>query len=137
MRTYPKGTRFDSSNYNPMHMWVCGIQLAAINFQYPSLEMHLNQGFFRINGGCGYVLKPLVMRREDPGGTGEKGASRAPYNPLMGVPHPEVPPLQLEIEVIWFSVPLYLCTSFSTRARAGGWGLGLGLGLGLEPIVLA
>lgn len=103
MRTYPKGTRFDSSNYDPMLMWSCGIQMAALNFQYPEIEMHLNQGFFRLNGGCGYVLKPLVMRREDPGGTGGSGTSRpgggAPYNPDMMVPHPDVPPIQLEIEV--------------------------------------
>ena len=31
--------------------------------------MFLNQGKFRQNGGCGYVLKPEVMR--NPNGTGE------------------------------------------------------------------
>lgn len=97
VRTYPKGTRFDSSNYDPMQMWVCGVQLVALNFQYPGIEMHLNQGFFRLNGGCGYVLKPWVMREEDPGGTGLGG--RAPYNPEMKVPHPSVTPIRLEIEV--------------------------------------
>ena len=30
--------------------------------QCPDVWMHLNQGFFRQNGGCGYVLKPEVMR---------------------------------------------------------------------------
>lgn len=96
VRTYPKGTRFDSSNYDPTIMWNCGIQLVALNYQYPDIYMHLNQGLFRLNGGCGYVLKPAVMRREDPGGT--KGGS-APYNPDMQVPHPEVPSVDLEIEV--------------------------------------
>ena len=69
--------------------------------------MHLNQGFFRLNGGCGYVLKPLVMRRDDPGGTGESGeegsirpGGKAPYNPEMMVPHPAVTPVHLEIEVL-------------------------------------
>ena len=100
VRTYPKGTRFDSSNYDPMQMWNCGIQLVALNFQYPGIEMHLNQGFFRQNGGCGYVLKPKVMRREDPGGTeSDDSRWRAPYNPTMQVPHPEVPTVLLEIEV--------------------------------------
>lgn len=103
VRTYPKGTRFDSSNYDPMQMWNCGIQLVALNFQTPGVEMHLNQGFFRLNGGCGYVLKPLVMRREDPGGTGGSGTMRpsgtAPYSPEMFVPHPQVTPVHLEIEV--------------------------------------
>lgn len=102
MRTYPKGTRFDSSNYDPLQMWRCGIQLVALNFQHPDVEMHLNQGFFRQNGGCGYVLKPQIMRREDPGGTGGVGvATHAPYAPDMMVPHPEVIPVQFEIEVCW------------------------------------
>ena len=96
VRTYPKGVRFDSSNYEPLIMWNCGIQLVALNYQYPDISLHLNQGLFRLNGGCGYVLKPAVMRRKDPGGT--KGGS-APYNPDMKVPHPEVPVVDLEIEV--------------------------------------
>ena len=28
--------------------------------------MHLNQGRFRQNGGCGYVLKPEILRRVNP-----------------------------------------------------------------------
>lgn len=101
MRTYPKGTRFDSSNYDPIPMWSSGIQLVALNFQYPGLEMHLNQGFFRLNGGCGYVLKPLVMRQEDPGGTTSQGMDwKAPFSAEMQVPHPSVTPVQLEIEVL-------------------------------------
>ena len=86
VRTYPKGTRFDSSNYDPTLMWGCGMHMVALNFQTPGkftlfgelsgavvsgamvfatadVWMHLNQGFFRQNGGCGYVLKPEVMRR--------------------------------------------------------------------------
>ena len=55
--------------------------------------MHLNQGFFRLNGGCGYVLKPAVMRREDPGG------GFSPFDPEMQTPHPDVPPVELEVEV--------------------------------------
>ena len=59
--------------------------------------MHLNQGLFRLNGGCGYVLKPAVMRTEDPGGV--RGGS-APFNPEMQVEHPDVPAVNFEIEVI-------------------------------------
>ena len=78
--------------------------MVALNFQYPEIEMHLNQGFFRLNGGCGYVLKPLLLRREDPGGTGgvdkdSRPGGKAPYTPDMMVPHPHVTPLNLEIEV--------------------------------------
>ena len=44
VRTYPKGTRFESSNYDPIQMWNCGVQLVALNFQKPDIHMHLNQG---------------------------------------------------------------------------------------------
>ena len=74
--------------------------MVALNFQHPDVDMHLNQGFFRNNGGCGYVLKPVVMRRDDPGGSGYyRGQSVAPFSPDMMVPHPAVTPVQLEIEV--------------------------------------
>ncbi|XP_066027309.1 1-phosphatidylinositol 4,5-bisphosphate phosphodiesterase delta-1-like [Pocillopora verrucosa] len=62
VRTYPKGSRVDSSNYNPQTMWNAGIQMVAINFQKPDFSMHLNQGKFRKNGGCGYILKPDSLR---------------------------------------------------------------------------
>lgn len=32
-RIYPKGTRVDSSNYNPQLFWNAGCQLVALNFQ--------------------------------------------------------------------------------------------------------
>jgi hypothetical protein len=32
-RIFPKSTRIDSSNYNPMHAWVLGIHMAAMNIQ--------------------------------------------------------------------------------------------------------
>ena len=125
VRTYPKGVRIDSSNYNPLPMWNCGMQMVALNYQSPGTSqctstpqyttvhhstpqyttvyhsislyitvyhsipvcvlycklqysvnsssssdvwMHLNQGLFRLNGGCGYVLKPEVMRRHNTDG---------------------------------------------------------------------
>ena len=34
----------------------------ALNYQTPGLMMNLNDGKFLENGGCGYVLKPSVMR---------------------------------------------------------------------------
>lgn len=30
-RVYPKGTRFDSSNYNPFPGWAIGAQIVALN----------------------------------------------------------------------------------------------------------
>lgn len=32
-RIYPRGQRLDSSNYDPLPMWLCGSQLVALNFQ--------------------------------------------------------------------------------------------------------
>ncbi|PFX17769.1 1-phosphatidylinositol 4,5-bisphosphate phosphodiesterase zeta-1-like [Stylophora pistillata] len=73
VRTYPKGSRVDSSNYNPQTMWNAGIQMVAINFQKPDYGMHLNQGKFRKNGGCGFILKPDSLRNRE----------RSNYHPMM------------------------------------------------------
>ena len=64
----------------------------------PDVYMHLNQGLFRLNGGCGYVLKPEVMRRPEP------GAGPTPFLPDMSEPHPDVPTVDLEIEVSVYSM---------------------------------
>ena len=108
VRTYPKGIRFDSSNYDPFIMWAHGIQMATLNFQTLDTYIHLNQGFFRLNGGCGYVLKPAVMRREDPGG------GSTPFDPEMQIPHPDVPPIDLEIEV---SITFFFNNIISAKCR--------------------
>nr|CAB3264930.1 inactive phospholipase C-like protein 1 [Phallusia mammillata] len=61
-RVYPSGMRYDSSNFNPQDYWNCGVQIAALNYQTPGLMMDINDGRFSMNGSCGYVLKPSVMR---------------------------------------------------------------------------
>ncbi|XP_023534544.1 phosphoinositide phospholipase C 2-like isoform X1 [Cucurbita pepo subsp. pepo] len=58
LRIYPKGTRFDSSNYNPMIGWTHGAQMVALNMQGYGRSLWLMHGMFRANGGCGYVKKP-------------------------------------------------------------------------------
>ncbi|XP_057558627.1 1-phosphatidylinositol 4,5-bisphosphate phosphodiesterase gamma-1 isoform X1 [Hippopotamus amphibius kiboko] len=63
-RIYPKGQRLDSSNYDPLPMWICGSQLVALNFQTPDKPMQMNQALFLAGGHCGYVLQPSVMRDE-------------------------------------------------------------------------
>lgn len=60
-RVYPKGTRVDSSNYDPQAMWNCGMQLVALNFQTADSPMWVNHGKFKPNGGCGYLVKPKAM----------------------------------------------------------------------------
>lgn len=57
-RIYPAGSRVDSSNSKPLVGWAMGCQLVALNFQTHDAAMVLNDGRFRENGGCGYILKP-------------------------------------------------------------------------------
>ncbi|XP_041103270.1 1-phosphatidylinositol 4,5-bisphosphate phosphodiesterase gamma-1-like [Polyodon spathula] len=63
-RIYPKGQRLDSSNYDPLPMWLCGSQLVALNFQTPDKPMQLNQALFTLGGRSGYVLQPDILREE-------------------------------------------------------------------------
>lgn len=60
-RTYPAGARVDSSNYNPLLAWSTGCQMVALNFQTQDAFLKLNDGRFRENGNCGYVLKPSSL----------------------------------------------------------------------------
>ncbi len=79
VRCYPNARRFDSSNFSPINIWACGIQLAALNYQTPGsdhlfflytslnylfstdLPQILNSALFEQNGNVGYVLKPSVL----------------------------------------------------------------------------
>ncbi|KAH8060382.1 phosphatidylinositol phospholipase C [Aureococcus anophagefferens] len=65
-RCYPDGKRGDSSNADPTAPWGAGVQLVALNYQTRDLAMRLNKAKFRANGGCGYVLKPDVLRGGEP-----------------------------------------------------------------------
>ena len=60
-RSYPAGSRVDSSNYSPILPWALGTQLVALNFQTVDAPLLLNDGRFRENGGCGYVLKSTSL----------------------------------------------------------------------------
>jgi phosphatidylinositol phospholipase C delta len=58
-RVYPKGTRFDSSNYDPILYWYAGVQMLALNFQSSTdAPMLINWAKFRENGSVGYNLRP-------------------------------------------------------------------------------
>eukprot|EP00539_Tryblionella_compressa_P002103 CAMPEP_0178736998 /NCGR_PEP_ID=MMETSP0744-20121128/2739_1 /TAXON_ID=913974 /ORGANISM="Nitzschia punctata, Strain CCMP561" /LENGTH=271 /DNA_ID=CAMNT_0020389509 /DNA_START=152 /DNA_END=967 /DNA_ORIENTATION=- len=57
-RSYPAGSRLDSSNYLPILPWSVGTQMVALNFQTIDASLLMNDGRFRENGNCGYVLKP-------------------------------------------------------------------------------
>ena len=64
-RSYPAGSRVDSSNYIPLLAWSTGCQLVALNFQTSDIALKLNDGRFRENGRCGYVLKPSSLMAKD------------------------------------------------------------------------
>ena len=60
-RVYPKGTRVDSSNFNPLFFWRNnGAQICAMNAQFFGLETFVNFGFFSQTGSAGYVQRPAV-----------------------------------------------------------------------------
>ncbi|KAH9474534.1 1-phosphatidylinositol 4,5-bisphosphate phosphodiesterase 1 [Psilocybe cubensis] len=62
VRTYPKGTRLSSTNYQPHRFWASGAQLVAINWQTFDLGYMINHAMFQRNGRSGYVLKPDAIR---------------------------------------------------------------------------
>ncbi|WZZ31542.1 hypothetical protein YC2023_014943 [Brassica napus] len=73
LRIFPKTTRFDSSNYDPLVGWIHGAQMVAFNMQVRCLDSHgrflwMMQGMFKANGGCGYVKKPDVLLSNGLGG---------------------------------------------------------------------
>ena len=61
-RIYPKGSRVNSSNYDPTLAWSMGAQVVALNYQTWDDPMFVNDGRFKQNGRCGYVLKPSYLR---------------------------------------------------------------------------
>ena len=64
-RIYPRGTRFSSTNMashdfcTALHL---GCQMIALNFQTWDEAMQINHALFRLNRGCGYVLRPQRPR---------------------------------------------------------------------------
>ncbi|XP_057378966.1 1-phosphatidylinositol 4,5-bisphosphate phosphodiesterase delta-4-like isoform X2 [Daphnia carinata] len=65
VRIYPKGSRTDSSNYDPAQFWSSGCQIVALNYQTGGLFKTINNEFFQFNGNCGYVLKPAILRNPE------------------------------------------------------------------------
>lgn len=65
-RIYPKGSRVDSSNYDPMPSFISGSQIIALNFQTFDFPLFLYLSKFQQNGGnnSGYVLKPNFLRHK-------------------------------------------------------------------------
>ncbi|NXL58497.1 PLCH1 phosphodiesterase, partial [Chordeiles acutipennis] len=86
-RVYPSAYRIDSSNFNPLPFWNVGCQLVALNYQSEGRVMQLNDAKFRVNGNCGYVLKPQQM-------------CKGTFNPYSADPLPASPKKQLILKII-------------------------------------
>ncbi|XP_053930857.1 1-phosphatidylinositol 4,5-bisphosphate phosphodiesterase eta-1 isoform X1 [Cuculus canorus] len=86
-RVYPSAYRIDSSNFNPLPYWNVGCQLVALNYQSEGRVMQLNDAKFRVNGNCGYVLKPQQM-------------CKGTFNPYSSDPLPASPKKQLILKII-------------------------------------
>ncbi|NXC13174.1 PLCH1 phosphodiesterase, partial [Corythaeola cristata] len=87
IRVYPSAYRIDSSNFNPLPYWNVGCQLVALNYQSEGRVMQLNDAKFRVNGNCGYVLKPQQM-------------CKGTFNPYSADPLPASPKKQLILKII-------------------------------------
>ncbi|KAJ1914197.1 phospholipase [Tieghemiomyces parasiticus] len=61
IRSFPRPTRFLSSNYDPLPFWVVGCQMVALNFQSADLATQLNRAMFSASGGAGYIPKPALL----------------------------------------------------------------------------
>lgn len=61
VKSFPKGLRQDSSNMDPVPSWICGVQCVAMNMQTADEYLDLVNGLFKVNGNCGYVLKPDAL----------------------------------------------------------------------------
>ncbi|ROT43699.1 hypothetical protein SODALDRAFT_375842 [Sodiomyces alkalinus F11] len=63
MRVYPDGIRYTSTNFDPLHYWRRGVQMAALNWQTFDSGMQINQAMFDSGTDrSGYVLKPSELR---------------------------------------------------------------------------
>ncbi|THU45593.1 hypothetical protein C4D60_Mb02t19610 [Musa balbisiana] len=78
LRIYPKGTRVNSSNYNPFIGWIHGAQMVAFNMQGYGRSLWLMHGFYKGNGGCGYVKKPDFLL--------EHGSDNDVFDPKADLP---------------------------------------------------
>lgn len=65
------------------HLLSCCLLSVALNFQTAGEGMDLNDGLFRQNGNCGYVLKPSFMRVAEKRFDPETPHKRDNYKPII------------------------------------------------------
>ena len=101
--------------------YITGVQMVAMNYQTNDLSMQLSDALFRLNGGCGYVLKPLWMRRVDDATAAQE--CLAPH----GVPRALRTPPQMAMFEITLHEGLLLPKPSEDRRRGELWELLQGL----------
>jgi phosphatidylinositol phospholipase C delta len=57
--SYPRDPSF---NPDPQLLRRCGVQLGSMVYLDCDEHMRLSEALFRVNGACGYILKPLYLR---------------------------------------------------------------------------
>ncbi|GMI92216.1 phosphatidylinositol-specific phospholipase C4 [Hibiscus trionum] len=85
LRVYPKATRVNSSNYNPLIGWMHGAQMVALNMQGYGKPLWLMHGMFRSNGGCGYVKKPDFLMNVGPNDQVFDAKAKLPVKKILKV----------------------------------------------------
>ncbi|KAH1066949.1 hypothetical protein J1N35_031936 [Gossypium stocksii] len=85
LRIYPKGTRLNSSNYNPLIGWMHGAQMVALNMQGYGKPLWLMHGMFGSNGGCGYVKKPDFLMNVGPNDQVFDAKAKLPVKKILKV----------------------------------------------------
>lgn len=77
MRVYPKGTRANSSNFDPLLYWRHGVQMAATNWQTYDMGTEINDAMFASgHDRTGYVLKPKEIRTDSSSITSPPGSAK-------------------------------------------------------------
>jgi len=69
LRSFPSWNLTDKVSYlnsNPVAQWAVGCQLVAMDFQVSDEHLLVNDGRFRMNGSCGYALKPQYLLKDGP-----------------------------------------------------------------------
>ncbi|KAJ7487289.1 PLC-like phosphodiesterase [Mycena galericulata] len=86
-RIFPKGTRIESTNLDPLRFWGSGAHIAALNWQHYDKSMQINEGMFV--GSPGWVLKPPRLRGESTGAPAGRHTLAAEVVGISALPPPK------------------------------------------------
>jgi len=117
-RTYPKGTRVDSSNFDPVNAWSIGVQMVALNYQTPDLSMLLNEALFESQNLFGMVLKSRKARDLPAYRKGERRLTKLKLNLMSGHRLPRAASSSLSGSKAPISSPYVVVSLTTTSGRA-------------------